>query len=137
MLMAPGATWMVQRPVGALWPVARMVSAERIVTVVRSKSAVHQASQSWPMERSDPEVKLGNKWAWRAARGRLGMLRRPVRVEVMVLPSGSCTWISVMAGAILEQGPSIMMKWPLHPLSAMAWWEGVGERDLMRLELLL
>jgi hypothetical protein len=67
---------MVQRPFGALWPVARIVLAEGIVTVVRSNGAVQPASQSWPMERSDPEVWLGS-----AARGRLGMLRKPVLKE--------------------------------------------------------
>ena len=127
-----GPILMVQRPLGALLPVARMVLAERIVTVVRSNSAVQPASQSWPMERSEPEVRSGNRWARRAASGRLGIWRRPVWVDVMVLPSGSWTWIGVVAGWMSEHGPSIMMKWPLQPLSAMAWFVFVGGGDLMR-----
>ena len=78
------------------------------------------------MERSNPEARAGKIWVRRAVAGRCGRGKSPVCVEEMVLPSGKVTCTGLKVGVKSVQGPSIIMKWPLHPLSAMACVEFVG-----------
>ena len=49
-----------------------------------------------------------------------------VSVEEMVLPSGKVTCTGLRVGVTSVQRPSIIIKWPLHPLLAMACAEFVG-----------
>ena len=79
------------------------------------------------MARREPVDRPGSRCTRRAARGRWGRARSPVWVEVMASPFGRVTLIGCKVGWTSTQGPSIIKKWWLAPVSAMTggdWWGG-------------
>jgi hypothetical protein len=67
--------------------------------------------------------------AAQALAGRPGRLRVAVWVERRTPPLGTMTEIWGLASCLLVYGRSVVMKWPVQPVSAMAKGEG-GERAL-------
>jgi hypothetical protein len=63
------------------------------------KIAVHELSQIWPTERSEPEASLGKAWDLVVVEVRCGMGSCAVAVEVIMLPFGTMTWT---AGFVVE-----------------------------------
>ena len=81
--------------------------------------STHPESHNSSIDRSDPVLRDGNRCAWRVVRGRpvIGMM--PVCVEVIRLPSVSCTWMGLILGWMLSHGMSVLNKLPFHPVSAI------------------
>ena len=61
------------------------------------------------MERRAWLARPGNMWAKVAACGKPGRLMWHVCVDQMLLPSGSLTWMGVVAAALSVQGLSVRM----------------------------
>ena len=78
-----------------------------MVNWVLVKRAEHPWSQSWPIDKSAWLASPGKMWASVAAAGRPGRLMWQVWVDQMLLPSGSLTWIGVVAGAMWVHGLSV------------------------------
>ena len=62
------------------------------------------ASQSWPIDKRDPDARCGKMCTWRAASGRFGMSRRPVWVDRIVARLGRSTEIPLDVGLMLVRG---------------------------------
>ena len=82
--------------------------------------ATHPESHKCLIDKSDPVLRDGNMCVWRAASGRPVIGIMPVCMDVMQLLSGSCTWMGLVSGLMLSHGLSVLKKWPLHPVSAIA-----------------
>ena len=63
----------------------------------------------------------GNRCACRAAAGRPGMWMVAVWLAWMLEPSGRRTLMPCATGVTLLQGLLSRRKWPVHPVSAIAW----------------
>ena len=71
-------------------------------------------------------MRAGNRWATRAAGGRLGRSRSAMWVELMVVLSAKRTVTGEVVGRVLRR-PVVLMarKWPVLPVSAMSG-RGIG-----------
>ena len=98
--------------------------------------AEYPASQSWPMERSDPEAKCGNICVVFADGGRCGMSSCPMCVDLMYWLFGRqtsmpcCTDLIFVIGIVqcmYWSGSFSSKKWLVAPVSAMMqcelWWD--------------
>ena len=67
-------------------------------------------SHKCPIDKSDPVLIYGNRFAWCAARGRplIGMM--PVCVDFIEMTSGSCTWMGLVSGWMLSNGLLVLKK---------------------------
>ena len=70
------------------------------------KYAVHPWSHSWPINKRDPDAKVGKMCALVADAGSSGISRFAVWVEVMVFLFGSSTWMPFGLGLMLITGTS-------------------------------
>jgi hypothetical protein len=84
----------------------------------------------------EPDARVGKIGDLQACGGSIvGMLRRAVWVELIMLPSGSKTEMLGLAGCLLRLGAWMVMKWPVEPVSAMQVdvniekWVGVAMGD--------
>ena len=98
----------------------------RMFTSSLLNGATHPESHNFLIDKRDPVLRDGNKCAWRAARGRLLIGMMPICVDAMQLPSGICMWMGLVSGWMLLHGLSVLKKWPLHHVSAIAC--GIGGR---------
>jgi hypothetical protein len=71
------------------------MSLRVMVTAVLVNMALHPWAQSCAMERREWEARFGNTCAFRADSGMVGILRFPVWVLVMMVPSGRETLMLV------------------------------------------
>jgi hypothetical protein len=62
------------------------------------------------MEMREPDARVGKMWASQACGGSIGIFRRAVWVDVMVLPSGSKTEMLGLAGRMLRLGAWMVRK---------------------------
>ena len=75
-----------------------------IVTFSFVKVAMQSSLHNWPMEMSDPVVKLGKSWACRACGERMaGRFSCPVCVARMVCTFATCTWVPLLVNLTFEQ----------------------------------
>lgn len=86
-------------PVRMVFPWRVMVRWEGV------KVAVQPWSQSWLMDRREPVSSWGNRWQVNAEGGKPGMMRFPVCVDWMGVPSAVITVTGCRAGARLATWP--------------------------------
>ena len=82
-------------------------------------------SQSVPTDISVPDFKDGKMCPSRALGGIIGSIKSAVWLEVILLASGISTPIPGDATCLFSYGASTMIKFPVVPLSRMAWFVGV------------
>jgi hypothetical protein len=105
---------MSRQPVRMVPLVCSMVTEESVNT------ALHPASQSWPMDSREVLLSAGKRCAMHADGGRCGMLMSAMCLEDIVVPSGSCTQRGFIVGwTFWSLVALIKRKWPVHPVSAM------------------
>jgi hypothetical protein len=102
-------------------PVMMTVSSRVMVTAVLVNTALHPWAQSCVLERREWEARFGNTCDFRAESGLVGILRFPVWVLVMMVPSGRETLMLVCldVGTILSRSVETLKKWPVAPVSIM------------------
>ena len=105
---------------GVRCPVRTTVSLTETVTAVAVKATEHPASHNWPMEMREEEASSGTMWMWRAAGGSMGKSRSASCVEVMMVPLGVRMEIGLSNRRLLMTGASMVPKWAVLPVSAMA-----------------
>ena len=106
-----------------------------ILTDCQLNVEMQPESHIWPMETNNTILRVGKMWAWRAAGGKPEMGIVPVCVDIIFLPSGSCTWIGSLAVWTASHGLSILKKWTLNPVSAIALCMAGVDRELLGEEL--
>ncbi len=79
------------------------------LTWVLLNVVMHPLSQSCPIESKAWLASPGNMWASVAGAGRPGKLMLQVCVDQMQLPSGSFTWMGVIAATLLVNGLLVRM----------------------------
>jgi hypothetical protein len=117
---AEGMSRCQRRVRAARWPVRMILALWLTATVALVKATVQPASQNWPMEIRDFESRAGTMWTWQAASGKLNKLSSAVWVEHMMLPLGLEKAMGVVARRLLMTGVSLVQKWAVLPVSAMA-----------------
>lgn len=90
--------------------------------VVSLKVAVHPALHKVLTDMRDAWARPGMTCARVAACGRPGMSRLQVWLEVSFEPSGRVTVIGLLAITLLMTCVWGIMKWPVAPVSARAYW---------------
>ena len=90
------------------------------VTLVAVKATAQPASHNWPMEMREVDASSGTMWIWRAAGGSIGKSSSASCVDVMMVPLGLRMWIGWRERRLLMTGASMVPKWAVLPVSAIA-----------------
>lgn len=103
------------------------------------KTVWHSASQSCPIDRSDPDARCGNMCTYRACLVRSGRSNSAVCVAFMVASLGMMTSAPVFVGLIFLIGSTVWTtlskKWSIAPVSATVG-VVIGECDTIWFTLL-
>jgi hypothetical protein len=133
-LFVGGTGARVHRPLVAVdrVPVMMTVSLRVMVTSMLVNKALHPWAHSCAMERREWEARCGNTCAFRAERGMLGILRCPVCILVMMVPSGRerLMLVCLEVGTMLSRSVETLKKWPVAPVSIII---GGEETELVEL----
>jgi hypothetical protein len=106
--------------VGSCCPVKRMLSANVIVTCLAVNTMVQLASQNWPIDRREGQVRAGTMCTHWAARGSMGKSRSASCMEVIMRPLGLHIVIGVRVVCWLMTVAVMVVKWAVLPVLVIA-----------------
>jgi hypothetical protein len=103
--------WVMVHSLLDRWPWRMILPWRNTYNLFLVNSALHPASQSWPIDRRDPDANDGNRWTVRAVIGRCGMSSSPMCVARIVSLLGRRTVMPVLVGRVLMTGIAEWTYW--------------------------